>query len=218
MDFTAIVLAAGSGSRVGFDYNKVLHEINGKIVLDYSVEFFDNYALCKEIVLVCSEHDFNYVFDRYRTVANHIIIGGNTRQESVYKGLNKAANDVVLVHDSARPYINSKCIDDLCRDLESSKASSLAVPVTDTIVRTSGNRLTKTLDRNELVALQTPQGFDRSILLDAHRKARKSTYVATDDTDLVRRFTDVMPSYVMGDYRSMKMTTKDDIALLEVIL
>ncbi len=218
MDFTAIILAAGSGSRVGFDYNKVLHEIKGKIILDYSIEFFQKYPSCKEIVLVCSDHDFNFVFDRYRSVADHIIIGGETRQNSVYKGLNKAMNDIVLVHDSARPFINSACIDALCDDLESSKATTLAVPVTDTIVRKSGNRLTKTLDRNELIALQTPQGFDRHLLLEVHRKAMKSKYDATDDTDLVRRFSDVMPSYVMGDYRSMKLTTKDDIALLEVIL
>lgn len=218
MKFSAIILAAGSGSRVGFDYNKVFHVVNGKKVLDYSINFFKNYAKCGEIILVCSDNDFNYVYDLYSTVVDHIIVGGKTRQDSVYKGLNKAVYEYVLVHDSARPYINYATIDRLVDEMVVIGASTLAVPVKDSIVKTSDNRLIKALDRNELVALQTPQAFLRELLLEAHKKARKSNYQATDDTDLVRKFTNVMPSFVMGDYRSVKLTTKDDIKFLEVIL
>lgn len=218
MNFSAIILAAGSGSRSGLEYNKVFHEINGKKVLDYSVDFFQNIPDCKEILLVCSDNDFNYVYDLYHHRVNRIIVGGKTRQESVYKALNKAVYEYVLVHDSARPFINKESIDHLVKEMVSTGASTLAVPVKDTIVKVSGNRLIKTLCRDELVSIQTPQAFLKELLLGAHEKARKSEYLATDDTDLVRKFTSVMPSYVMGDYRSIKLTTKDDILFLEVIL
>lgn len=218
MKFSAIILAAGSGSRLGLDYNKVFHVINGKKVIDYSIDFFENYADCNQIILVCSEKDFNYVYDQYHQRIKTIIVGGTTRQESVYKGLNKAVNDYVLIHDSARPFINKETIDRLVHEMVATGAATLAVPVIDSVVKISGNRLTKSLDRAEVVALQTPQAFLRDLLKEAHGKARKSLYVATDDTDLIRKFTNVMPSFVLGDYRSIKLTTKDDIKHLEVIL
>lgn len=218
MKYSAIILAAGSGVRTGLKTNKVLIEINGKRVLDYSVDFFKKDKRCEEIVLVCSERDFNFVFANYNDKVDAIIIGGSTRQESVYKGLNKAVNDFVLIHDSARPFIKSSVIDELILNLRATKANTTAVLVKDTIIKSSGNRLGKTLDRKELLAIQTPQGFDRKLLLDAHKKALDVGYSATDDTDLIAKFTDVTPSYVIGDYRSIKLTTKDDIKFLEVIL
>jgi len=216
--YTAIILAAGSGSRSGLDYNKVFHKIHRKRVLDYSLEFFQKYPLCDQIILVCSKADFNFVYDEYHVQKYDIIVGGESRQESVYKGLTKAKNDYVLVHDSARPYLNSSKIDKLVHEMVDTKAVTLAVPVTDTMVQTIGNRLTKTLNRDVIVSLQTPQAFQTDLLRQAHEKARKRGYLATDDTDLVRKFTHVMPSYIEGDYRSIKLTTKEDIAMLEVIL
>lgn len=218
MEFSAIILAAGSGSRTGLNYNKVFHKIHRKRVLDYSIEFFRNYSKCTEILLICSEHDVNFVREEYGTMVTTIVIGGATRQESVYKGLNKATKPYVLVHDSARPFLNKDNIDQLVACMIDTKAATLAIPVIDSIVKVSGNRLTKTLDREEFVALQTPQAFLTELLLHAHEKARKRGYFATDDTDLIRKFTNVMPSYVEGDYRSIKLTNKEDIALLEVIL
>ncbi len=218
MNYSAIILAAGSGVRTGLDYNKILVEINGKRVLDYSVEFFQNHEECTDIVLVCSERDFNFVYSRYSEVVDTIMIGGNSRQESVYKGLNKAVEDFVLIHDSARPYINKDVIDKLLANLLTTNATTLAVKVTDSIIKINGNRLGKTLDRTNLLSIQTPQAFSKQIILDAHKKALKIGYKATDDTDLVAKFTNITPAYVIGDYRSIKLTTKEDIELLKVIL
>lgn len=218
MQYSAIIMAAGIGSRMDLGYNKIFHEINGKRVLDYSLEFFEKDKKCTDIILVCNEQDFNFVYDEYSSRISTITTGGNSRQESVYKGLNKAKKDFVLVHDGARPYINKASVDKLLDDILSTGASTLAVFAKDTVVRISGNRLSKTLDRSSLVHIQTPQGFRKELLLEAHLKARKTGYIATDDTDLVRKFTHVMPSYVIGDYRSIKLTTKEDISFLEVIL
>ena len=218
MNYSVIILAAGSGVRTGLDINKVLIEINGKKVLDYSLDFFKNNEECKEIVLVCSEVDFNYIYSRYNDKVNVIITGGSSRQESVYKGLNKATYEYVLVHDSARPYLNSDCISALVDNLLETKATTLAVFSKDTIVKINGNRLGKTLERKELLLIQTPQGFLKDLLLEAHEKARNTGYIGTDDTSLIAKFTNVTPAFVMGDYRSIKLTTKDDIEILKVIL
>lgn len=218
MKYSAIILAAGNGSRTGLDYNKILIEINGKRVLDYSVDFFKNHEQCIEIILVCSEKDFNFIHSEYIDKVDYIINGGSTRQQSVYKGLNKANNDYVLIHDSARPFISESCIDQLLDNLKQTKATTLAVFVKDTIVNINGNRLGKALHRSELLAIQTPQGFQKDLIKLAHEKAYKNGYLGTDDTSLISKFTDVTPSYVLGDYRSIKLTTKEDINLLKVIL
>lgn len=218
MQYSVIILAAGSGVRSGLNYNKILYEINGKKVLDYSIDFFVNYSGCKEIILMCSEHDFNYIFENYNHIVDRIIIGGKTRQESVYKGLNKVTLPNVLIHDSARPYINQGAIGRLLLDLQTTKATTLAVFVTDSIVKTNGNRLGKALDRSKLLQVQTPQAFSTALIKEAHEKAIKVGYKATDDTDLIAKFTDVTPSYVEGDNRSIKLTTKHDLKFLEVIL
>ena len=146
MEFSVIILAAGSGSRTGLEYNKVFHKIHRKRVLDYSLEFFQKLGGCKQIILVCSKQDYNFVYAEYNAAVTDIIIGGETRQESVYKGLSKAKNDYVLVHDSARPYLNSRLIDKLIHEMIDTQAVTLAVPVADTVVKVSGNRLTKNLN------------------------------------------------------------------------
>lgn len=218
MNYTAIVLAAGSGTRIGLDINKILLEINGKRVLDYSLDFFKKSSECKEIILVCSETDFNYIYSNYNEVVNTIIVGGTTRQESVYKGLSKATYNYVLIHDSARPYINKDCVNKLVDNLLETKATTLAVFPKDSIVKINGNRLGKPLSRSKLLIIQTPQAFLKDLLLKAHKKAIKVGYLGTDDTSLIAKFTNVTPAYIIGDYRSIKLTTMEDIEILKVIL
>lgn len=218
MNYSIIILAAGSGVRTGLDYNKIFHQIKGKSILDYSVDYFKKDSRCNQIIMVCSNNDFNYVYDTYSDDVDTVLVGGKTRQESVYNGLSKVTENYVLIHDSARPYLPEKCINDLLEDVVFTKASTLAVYVKDSIVQTNTNRLEKMLDRSKLLAIQTPQAFKTSLIKDAHAKARKYSFLGTDDTSLVSRFTDVMPSFVLGDYRNIKLTTIEDIRFLEVLL
>lgn len=218
MKYSVIILAAGSGVRTGLEYNKILYKIKGKNVLDYSIDYFKNDDKCKELILVCSHNDFNYIHNTYSSVVNHIIVGGKTRQESVYNGLQIVNGKYVLIHDSARPYLPKKCIEELLNDVEFTNATTLAVYVKDSIVKTNSNRIEKMLDRSELLAIQTPQAFQTALIREAHAKARKYNFLGTDDTSLISRFTDVMPSFVLGDYRNIKLTTIEDVQLLEVIL
>ena len=218
MKYSAVILAAGSGSRTGLKFNKVLYEIKGKKVLEYSLDFFLKDTCCNQVILVVNKTDFSIVQEQYSDKKLLIILGGNTRQESVYNSLNKAVNDVILIHDSARPYINSSSVHELLDVLKTNVSATLGVKVKDTINVSSGNRLVKTLNRDSLVALQTPQGFNRNILLEAHEFAIKDGFNATDDTALIKKYMNIDPVYVIGDYRSIKLTTHEDIKLLEVIL
>ena len=218
MSISGIILAAGSGKRTGLKYNKVLYEINGKKVIDYSIDSFKKYTKITELILVVSEEEFEYFSSRYKSKINHIIIGGKERQDSVFKALQKAKNDYVLVHDGARPYLPEHSMKDLLSDLTNHSSLTLGVKVKDTIQEVSGNRVVKTLDRSNLIMVQTPQAFKKDILLKSHLLAQKANFIGTDDTVLLERFMDIKAVVIEGDYRNIKLTTLEDIKILEVIL
>lgn len=218
MKVSAIILAAGSGKRTGLKINKVLYEIKGKRVIDYSIESFKKYDFVDDLILVVSNEEYSFFQKEYKNRVHSIVIGGKERQESVFNGLNKAKNDYVLIHDGARPFIPDHSMHEIFRILEEAEVVTLGVPVKDTIQEVAGNRVTKTLDRSKLIAVQTPQAFKKADLLEAHKLAYKSGFIGTDDTSLLEKFFKKQAFIVPGDYRNIKLTTLDDIKLLEVIL
>lgn len=218
MKYSAIILAAGSGLRTGLNTNKILIQINGRCVVDYSLKFFQNDPNCGEVILVVSKRDFKALSEKYKKASTKVIIGGVYRQDSVYNALKIAVNDYVMVHDGARPFILKDNVDDIFDSFDEYSSITLGVKVKETIQEIEGNRVVRTLDRNTLIITQTPQGFKKDILIKAHQLAFDDTYFGTDDTVLVERYLDIMAYVVKGDYRNVKLTTLDDINLLEVIL
>lgn len=218
MEFSGIILAAGSGKRTGLKYNKVLYEIKGKKVIEYSIENFKKYPEIKEIILVVSESEIVYFVNKYRGVVDKIIVGGNERQDSVYKALNEAVYENVIIHDGARPYLPEHSMEHIFQKIDEEDVMTLGVKLKDTVQEISGNRVTKTLDRSKLIAVQTPQVFKRDIILEAHQKAIENKFYGTDDTVLVEKFIGKKAYVIEGDYRNIKLTTLEDIKLLEVIL
>lgn len=218
MNFSAIILAAGSGKRTGLKYNKILFEIKGKRVLDYSIESMASYKLIKEIILVVSENEYDYFSSLYKDKVDFIVIGGAERQDSVYKALNKAKCGKVIIHDGARPFIPEGSMREIFDHITFEKSITLGVKVKDTIQEVDGNRVVKTLERSKLIATQTPQAFHKDLLLEAHEKAIKDGFYGTDDTMLMEKYLGIHAYVVEGDYRNIKLTTLDDIELLEVIL
>ncbi len=218
MEYTAIILAAGKGHRMNLNFNKILFEINAVRVIDYSLKFFEKDDNCKEIILVVSKEDFSQMYKDYDNRVDQLLIGGSQRQQSVFIALKVAVSDYVLIHDGARPFISKSCISDICSNLDTFPSITLGVEVKETIQEVLGNRVVKTLDRNTLIITQTPQGFDKDMLLKAHKLAIKDGYIGTDDTVLIEKYLDIKAFIVKGDYRNIKLTTVDDIKLLEVIL
>lgn len=218
MEFSVIILAAGSGTRTGLNYNKILYEVNGKRVIDYSIESFRKYHLIKNIYLVVSKHDFSFFESEYSTLVDGIIIGGNERQESVALGLSNVTTNYVIIHDGARPFLPDSSMQSIFSTIKSQKSITLGVKVKDTIQEVIDNKVKKTLDRANLIRVQTPQAFWTEEIKKAHELAVTENFLGTDDTILMEKFLGVHAYVVEGDYRNIKLTTKEDIKFLEVIL
>ena len=218
MKYSAIILAAGSGKRSGLKLNKILYKINDKSVIEYSLDFFINDIKCNDIVLVASNVDYDYCLRHFDGNKVKVVLGGDTRRDSVRLGLRSAVSDYVLVHDGARPFIKKESVDQILVSLKQNDSVTLGVKVKETIQEIDGNRVVKTLDRSKLIITQTPQGFNKELLIKAHDIALRKGYYGTDDTVLLEHFLDIKATFILGDYRNIKLTTAEDIRQLEVIL
>jgi len=218
MQFTAILLAGGNGKRTGLKTNKVFLEIKGKKVLDYSLELLKKQAEISEIILVLAENVDNSIISHYKELVDHIVFGGLERQDSVFNALNKAKNDYILIHDGARPFIPESSLREIYKNINVEKSMTLGVKLKDTVFKMAGNHVVETFDRNDMISVQTPQAFHKEALLKAHELARKEMFYGTDDTMLMAKYLGINAYVIQGDYRNIKLTTIEDISLLEVIL
>lgn len=218
MKYSVIILAAGSGSRTGLNYNKILYKINGKRVIDYSLNFFENDLDCSQIILVVNPQDISAFSIGNNSKISNIIFGGKTRQESVRNSLKYIDENYVLIHDSARPFIPIESIENMKEYLLDKSSLTLGVPVTDTIQKVAYGFVTETIDRKPLIATQTPQAFHRDVLVKAHFMAFEQNFEATDDTTLLLGMLDIKAFVVPGDQRNIKFTNISDAKFLEVVL
>ena len=219
MNYSALITAAGKGLRSGLSYNKVLHKIHGKMILEYSIDFFIDHNKCTEIIVICNQEDQQFLTDFYKNNNIKFVVGGKTRQMSVMNGINASSNEFVLIHDAARPFINKNVVNKLLLEVKKHQACSVAIPSKNTLVSVDEDGFFDKIENREVIwQVQTPQAFKKDLILEAHKKALDSGYGASDDTGLVARFTTVKPKYVLGDERSIKLTTPYDIQLLEAIL
>lgn len=216
--YSAIILAAGSGERAGLGFNKVLFHIHGKEILEYSVNYFNDDDECEEVILVVSKADFKHMLGEYVQTTTKIVVGGKSRQESVYKALKSVSNKYVLIHDGARPFIPKSTVEELKTALKEHSSITPGIRAKDTIKEVDGGYVQKTLNRDVLIRVQTPQAFHTKLIIKAHEMALKDGYTATDDTVLIEKYVDTKTYVVPGDYRNIKLTTKDDLLFLEVIL
>ena len=222
----AIIPAAGSGQRLGSSVPKALVVLAGKTLVRRSVEAFVRCGRFQKIV-VTYPAGFELEFQgALAGIAEVVLVpGGATRTASVRAGIealigpgeeqavNAGADDVVLVHDAARCLIEPEFIIQVLRSTEQFGAAVLAVPVVDTVVRAegaAGHNYGPVVDRTDLWAIQTPQGFRFSLLQKAHATVVVS---ATDDASLVRDLHEV--KLVVGDRKNLKITTREDLALAE---
>jgi 2-C-methyl-D-erythritol 4-phosphate cytidylyltransferase len=214
----AIIVAAGRGERFGSA--KQFAELGGKRVLDWTLEAFDGHPEVGAIVLVLRDEKEAPGFrDRYRKIAE-VVRGGAKRQDSVWRGferLGAGAVEVVLVHDGVRPLVSPDLISRVIREARRHGAAVPVLPVEDTIKETADGRVVRTLDRSNLVRVQTPQGFAYAVLEKALRRARREGYGATDEAGLVERAGGEV-RVVEGDPKNIKVTTPADLKQAEAFL
>lgn len=213
MDYTALVVAAGSGSRVGLGYNKLLYKFeNGRTILEETVSIFMNDERCTQIIVVASSDDME-TFTRLCGCGKVVfVLGGETRQQSVYNGLKAVKEDYVLIHDGARPWLSMECIDRILDTLKIHPACLLTVPVKDTIKEVRDGFVVQTFKRADLKQAQTPQAFDTNLIIKCYEKAMRTGVQATDDAQIVETCSDVAVCDVEGSYENIKVTTMEDLA------
>lgn len=215
MRTTAIIVAAGSGSRFKSDTPKQFLEINGKPVIVHTIERFQAAPSVDSIVLVLAE---GQAFDlsAFSKLTN-VVKGGSTRAESVRNGLDAAVDsEIVVVHDGARPLVTVDEIERTIAKAKESGAACLVAPVTDTIKSIRGGEIADTLDRNKLCRALTPQAFKAYVLKKAFENADLNES-ATDECYLVEKLGHPI-AIVEGSSRNIKITHPEDLILAEALL
>jgi 2-C-methyl-D-erythritol 4-phosphate cytidylyltransferase len=217
----AIVLAGGSGSRLGAERNKVYLPLGGRTVLGWSLRAFAEHPEIGPLVLVVRAEDRTAAeHERARLSMLDVVNGGATRQESELAGLRYLAPlitagdvDTVLIHDGARPLVRPELISAVLR---AARADGGAVPgllrddLGEATPDSTGLRWPPAVAG--LVAVQTPQGFRAEPLLAAYEQAHREGFVGTDTASCVQRFTDLSVRWVPGDEHNLKITYVHDLA------
>ena len=215
---SVIIVAAGVGKRFGSAKQFAL--LRGKSVLERSLEAFAVHQEVDEIVLVLPAGEGG---SRYRKCSPKVIAvvrGGERRQDSVVRGftrLDSGPADIVLVHDGVRPLVSGDVITSVIAKAKQCGAAVAAVPVEDTVKEAAGGFVVRTLERENLHRIQTPQAFARGVLEGALRKAKEDGFYGTDEAALVER-TGHPVAVVSGDRRNIKITTAADLKIAEALL
>ena len=222
---TAIVLAAGKGSRMNSDVPKQYLTLLGKPVLFYSLNAFEESDV-DEIILVTGSGEQEYckkeIVEKYQfNKVTHIVEGGAERYHSVHNGLLSAKDvEYVLIHDGARPLISVEVINKAIENVKKTDACVVGMPVKDTIqIVDNDGAIESTPDRRRTWIAQTPQCFSFELALSSYNKAIESRDASiTDDAMVVRKYGNASVMMLEGGYENIKVTTPEDIPMAECFL
>jgi 2-C-methyl-D-erythritol 4-phosphate cytidylyltransferase len=213
----AIIVAAGEGRRFG--RAKQFAPLAGRPVVDWAIEAFARHPQIDELIIVLpDENRADEIKSRWSKV-KAIVRGGQERQDSVSRGLEAVSPEmtIVLVHDGVRPLVQAELIS---RVIEASCQEGAAIPglpIEDTVKIVEEGVITRTINREQLVRAQTPQGFRKKLLEEAFDQARKDGYYGPDEASLVERIGGRI-KIVPGDRTNIKITTPEDLKVAEVWL
>ena len=217
---SAIIVAAGSSKRVGFD--KLFSKIGDRSVLEHALAAFEAAESVSEIIVVCRDLKLvQNVINRadFRKV-RAVVRGGERRQDSVQSGLNAVdqASEFVAVHDAARPLITPHEIERVLSVARKHAAAVLAAPITDTIKFADANQVVSgSIDRQNVFAMQTPQIFRRESLLDAYERVSRNSLTVTDEVSAIEHAGGSIVIVPAQDH-NLKITYASDLPLAEFIL
>ena len=219
-----LIPAAGMGKRMGSQRNKLLLELLEKPLLAWTLLAAEASQMIDWIGIIGQPTDFssfeNILNNLQLTKPIKLIQGGDTRQESVYNGLQALPNSAeqVLIHDGARCLATAELFDRCAVALNHCSGLIAAVPVKDTIKVVNTDKIIQdTPDRSKLWAAQTPQGFDVKLLKQSHDQGKKLGWIVTDDAALFEKC-QLPVTIVEGEETNLKVTTPVDLAIAEFIL
>jgi 2-C-methyl-D-erythritol 4-phosphate cytidylyltransferase len=220
----AVIVGAGEGKRFGPNGRKQFAKVNGKPLIAYTIEPFEKSEVVDDIVLVVPRESTDWVkeeiidplgFKKVRSV----VAGGESRQQSVLNGLKALSSETekVIIHDAVRPLVGEPIIKRVLDAAKKTGAAITAVPAKDTVKEVESGDVIGTLDRRLIWLAQTPQCFGYDIIMEAHRQATSENFEATDDAELVEKYgSKVMVA--VGSYANLKVTSPEDLPLLEYFL
>lgn len=216
MHTVAIIVSAGKGKRLKGKIPKQYVKANGKPLIYYTITAFDSSPDVDGIILVSEGDRIKYCwrivkkFNLKKVI--DIVKGGPTRAHSVFNGLKAVPKGVkiVVIHDGVRPLVKMGLIKKVIDNAKRYGAAISAVPEKNTIKEVVKGLVKRTLIRKDLVSVQTPQAFKYNIIMDCYNRFKDRLDTVTDDSSIVE-MAGYTPKVVMGDYRNIKITTKDDL-------
>jgi 2-C-methyl-D-erythritol 4-phosphate cytidylyltransferase len=225
MKADAVIVSAGKGHRFMEGKKKQYHFLGGKPILAHTLDKFETCPLIRSILLVVSQEDMDYclkeVIEKYKfQKVSQVVPGGKRRQESVKNGVDTLPKDadIVAIHDGVRPFVTRAMIEDSIHSAVRYGAAVLAMPVKETIKMSNPDgTVLKTLDRESLWQVQTPQTFQVNVIKEAYHRATQDGFIGTDDASLVERI-GVKVHILPGSYANIKITTPEDLLLANLFL
>jgi len=212
MKYSVVMPCAGVGSRMNLGYNKLLFRMkNGNTVLENTMAIFLDDDRLEEMILCVGKNDLELIQSMVHHPKVKLVLGGATRQDSVYNGLKAVKSKLVLIHDGARPFLKKERIDDLLECLKTHKACLLMVPTKDTIKVVEDGIVKTTPKRETLYNAQTPQAFHVDAIMEAFKKAEETHFVGTDDASVMEACGSEDVKMILGDYDNIKITTPEDL-------
>lgn len=217
---TGIILVAGNSTRYGKNRNKNFELVNGKTVVSYSLNIFDKNDYIDDIIIAVKENEIQemkkIIKEENVTKDIRLVIGGNTRKQSVYNCLKMTNSDIVIIQDGARPAIKQEYVDKCIEIMDQFNGVTIGVKSKDTIKITDDNNIVvSTTKRNNSWIIQTPQCFERRKLLEMHEKYNNEDI--TDDCVLLEK-ENYQVKIIEGDYTNIKITTYEDLSVIKKFL
>ena len=208
---SVILMMAGSSSRMNGNENKLFLPLGNKMVFQHSLDLFLEYNF--NVICVTKEEYKMYLNDYSDKVK--IVLGGNTRQESVFNGLKACQDEYVFIHDAARPFISKRIIDECLQAIGENSNFLVATKSKDSVYLKTP--LTG-INRDNIVLAQTPQGGLTKDLLNVHIQANNEEFVSTDDVTLLLKYLNAPIKVIDGEDTNFKITTQLDYILAKELI
>jgi len=215
---TAIIVAAGIGKRMKSEVPKQFLSLKGKPILAHTLSCFQKAVVVDQIILVVNpnwQEESRQIASFFNKVV-HIVAGGKRRQDSVWAGLQAVEEGIVLVHDGVRPFVTPALIERVVKATKKWGAVVPALPAKETVKWVEESVVKKTLPREFIYLVQTPQGFRYELLKEAYLRLGDKENV-TDDASLVERL-GIKVCVIAGEPFNLKITTPEDLKWAEMIL
>lgn len=212
MKYSAVIVAAGASTRFNQGISKMLYRFSdGTKVIDRTIRIFEKDEDCRQIVVVCSSEVMDYLTFNHLNARMTLCYGGYSRQESVYHGLMAVTEKLVMVHDGARCFLEREDLESLKQKMSEENGALLVKSMVDTVKVVENGIVVKTLNRDSLKRAQTPQGFPTAELIRCYQQAEKEGFSATDDCQLVEKYSNMKVICVESKGHNTKVTVIDDV-------